>query len=106
MARRRATAAAEERVIPKPAAPKPTTAKKAAAQKRVRPKASGSAKTSGRAAPAQPTDSDEEATAIAALKANKQCAEEGVPLKPGQTHQMARQPDGELKPVRRRFSSI
>ncbi len=51
-------------------------------------------------------DSEEAATAIAALEANAQIAPEGAPLAPGQTHQMVRQPDGKLVPVRRRFSSI
>ncbi len=106
MARRRATATAEARAVPKPAAPKPAIAKKAAAPKRVRTKAPGSAKTIGSAPPVAPVDAGEEATAVATLEANQQCADEGVPLAPGQTHQMVRQPDGELKPVRRRFSSI
>ncbi len=53
-----------------------------------------------------PVDPEEETTAVAALEANAQIAPEGEPLKPGQTNQMVRQPDGTLVPVRRRFSSL
>lgn len=80
------------------------TARKAA--RKAEPAKAAAARKAPRAASLVPTDPDEEATAVAALEANQQCAAEGMPLAPGQTHQMVRQPDGTLKPVRRRLSSI
>ncbi|MDZ7632733.1 MAG: hypothetical protein U5K74_15695 [Gemmatimonadaceae bacterium] len=105
MARRRNTTAVETAITPEPA-PAPRRKARKARGAAAPAKESAAKRARKQAARGTAASADEEAACIATLEANEQIAPEGAKLERGQTHQMVRQPDGTLAPVRKRFSAL